>query len=80
MKVKEFFKKYANYSIELYGRPLENLTIPFTHLPRDKKLEECDVIDYVVEEKEHKVHHYNLREQKWSKTETRKGYARAYVK
>lgn len=80
MKVKEFIRQYKDYSIELYGKPLNELTIPFTHIPKNKKLEECEVIDYVVEENEHEIQRVRFNDLKWYKTEIKKGYVRAYIK
>lgn len=79
MKVKEFLEKYKDYSIEMFGRPLDQKTIPYTFLPKDKKLEECEVIDFDVKEKKFVQHCYNLKNQTWRK-ENKKGYVRAYIK
>ena len=79
MKVRELYKKFDGYSFELYGRPLEQPTIPFTFLPRDKELMECDVVDYQVKEKEHEEHHFNMMGE-YKLTEHKKGYVRAYIK
>lgn len=78
MKVKEFLKKYKDYSIELQGKPLDQMVIPYTFLPKNKPLNECEVVDYKIEEKEHKEHRFsNL---KYKSTEIKKGYIRAYVR
>lgn len=37
MKVKELYKKYKDYNIVLFGKPLDKPTIPFTFLPNDRK-------------------------------------------
>ena len=79
MKIKELYKKYDGYSFELFGRPLEQKTIPFTFLPRDKELMECDVVDYDVIGKEFEQHCFNLCGE-YKKTEKMKGYVRAYIK
>ena len=80
MKVKELYKKYNGYSIELYGRPLEQKTIPFTFLPLDRKeLMNMEVIELEVEEKEHEQHRFDLNG-KYRLTEIVKGYVRAYIK
>lgn len=80
MKVKEFLKKYKDYSIELFGRPLDQKTIPYTFLPKDKDLEECDVVDFEITEKEHIQYGVSFKTMKPIKPKTIKGYARAYVK
>lgn len=80
MKVKEFLKKYKDYSIELQGKPLDQMVIPYTHLPKDKLLNECEVVDYMIEEKEHEEHRFSFSDLKHKSTETKKGYIRAYVK
>lgn len=80
MKVKEFLKKYKDYSIELQGRPLDQMVIPYTFLPKDKPLNECEVVDYMIEEKEHEEHRFSFSNLKHKSTETKKGYIRAYVK
>lgn len=78
MKVKEFLKKYKDYSIKLQGKPLDQMIIPYTFLPKDKPLNKCEVVDYVIEEKEHEEHIFsNL---KYKTTEIKKGYIRVYVK
>lgn len=80
MKVKEFLIKYKDYSIELQGRPLDQLVIPYTHLPKDKPLNDCEVVDYSIEEKEHVVVAVSFKDLKTKKTTTKKGYVRAYIK
>ena len=80
MKVKEFLKKYKEYSIELQGKPLDQMVIPYTHLPKDKPLNECEVVDYTIEEKEHEEHRFSFNDLKHKSTEIKKGYIRAYVK
>lgn len=50
MKVKELYKKYIEYDIVLFGKPLNQSTIPFTHLPKDKELMDCEVVEFKVEE------------------------------
>jgi hypothetical protein len=80
MKVKDLFKKYKDYSIEVYGKPLNQKTIPYTHLPRDKRLEDCDVIEMVVEDKEHTIIGVSFKTMKPLKPTKYKGYVRVYVK
>lgn len=80
MKVKDFLKKHKDYSIELQGKPLDQMVIPYTHLPKDKLLDECEVVDYTIEEKEHEEHRFSFNDLKHKSTEIKKGYIRAYVK
>ena len=80
MKYKDFQKKYQDYSIEVFGRPLDTPTIPFTFLPNDKPLDECEVIDYKIQEKEHVIFGYRFKDLKPIKPEHKKGYVRVYVK
>lgn len=60
MKVKEFLKKYKDYSIELQGKPLNEMVIPYTFLPKGKTWDECEVVDYTIEEKEHEEHRFSF--------------------
>ena len=41
----------------LFGDPLSVESIPFTHLPKNKDIDDCEIIDYKVTNKEaiHKV-------------------------
>lgn len=80
MKVKELLKKYKDYTIEMQGKPLKEMVIPYTFLPKDKKLEECEVVDMEVVENEHKVVGVSFKDLKTTKTEYKKGYVRAYIK
>ncbi len=80
MKVKEFLKKYKDYSIELQGKPLSEMVIPYTFLPKDKPLNECEVVDYTIEEKQHEVKCFRFKDLKHYKTEIKKGHIRAYIK
>lgn len=80
MKVKQFFKKYKEYSIELQGKPLDQMVIPYTFLPKDKLLNECEVVDYTIEEKEHEEHTISFSNLKCKSTKIKKGYIRAYIK
>lgn len=53
MRVKELYKKYKDYSIMLFGLPLEKPSTPFSCLPMDmKKLNEYIVTDMRVKEEE----------------------------
>lgn len=79
MKVKELWKEYNGYSFELFGKSLKQPTIPYTFLPRDKQLGECEVVEFEVDEKEHEQHSFNLAGE-YQRTEKVKGYVRAYIK
>ena len=80
MKYKELKKEYRNYSIEVYGRPLATPTIPFTMLPKDKPLDECEVVDYKIIEKEFIQTGVSFKTMKPIKPKKMKGYVRVYVK
>lgn len=80
MTFKDLKKKYKDYSIELFGRPLDQKTIPYTFLPKDKPLEECEIVDMIVAEKEHIEYGVSFRTMKPIKPKKLKGYVRAYVK
>lgn len=52
MTVKQLYKKYKDYSIMLFGIPLEKPSTPFSHLPTDiKKLEKYIVKEMKIEDK-----------------------------
>lgn len=54
MTVKELYKKYKDYNIMLFGKPLEYPTIPFTFLPSKKSERENMIVkDLRIEEKEY---------------------------
>ena len=80
MKVKELYKKYKNYDIRLYGRPLNKPTIPFSFLPMSKAEQmEMEVVEMKIKEQEQTivgVHFYNM-----EKFTTKiKGTIDAYIK
>ena len=52
MKVKELKKKYKGYEIVMYGKPFEVPTIPFTFLPKDKKIDDSEIVDIRIKDKE----------------------------
>jgi len=81
-KLKDIYKEYKNYDVIVFGKPLEEKTIPFTFLPKDKELMECDVIDYKVEKKEQNIPHFKLTNKgiKYYKTEHILGNVYVYVK
>jgi len=81
MKVKELYKKYKDYDILLFGRPLEKETIPFSFLPYDRKeLMNMEVIDIKVEEKEFDSPIYSFPDLKYKGTDHYKGHVMAYCK
>lgn len=80
MTFKDLKRKYKDYSIEVFGRPLDQKTIPFTFLPKDKPLEECEIVDMIVEEKEHIEYGFSFNTMKPIKPKKIKGYVRVYVR
>lgn len=53
MKVKELYKKYKDYSIMLFGLPLEKPSTPFSCLPMNMKvLNEYVVKDIKIKDQE----------------------------
>lgn len=80
MKVKDLYKKYKDYNIRLYGRPLDKPTIPFSYLPMSKKEQmEMEVVDMRIKEKEQTitgVHFNNMKKF----TQIIKGTIDAYIK
>lgn len=57
MKVKELYKKYEKeYTIMLFGdKTLKYNSTPFTCLPKDKELDECEVVEMKIKDKEIEV-------------------------
>lgn len=80
MKFKDFKKQYKDYSIEVFGRPLDTPTIPFTLLPKDKPLDDCKVVDYIVEDKEFMQTGVSFKTMKPLRPKKMKGHVRVYVK
>ena len=80
MIYKELKKKYKDYDVEAFGRPLEEPTIPFTLLPKDKPLDDCEVVDFRVIEKEHTNYGVSFKTMKPIKPENKKGYVYVYVR
>lgn len=80
MKVKELYKKYVDYNIMLFGRPLSIQTIPFSCLPLDiKKLDKYIVKDMKIENKEYNELNFNLKGLKFIGKTHKKGIIKAYV-
>lgn len=79
MKVKELFKNYGGYTINLFGKPLSKPTIPYTHMPKDKDIDECVVVDYIVEERDVTEFVFDINGN-YKGTERKKGIVKAYIK
>ena len=79
MKVRDLYKNYKGYSIMLFGEPLLIESIPFTHLPKNKDIDDCEVIDYKVTNKEHDTQSFDLN-LKHKESNNIKGYIKAYIK
>ena len=60
MKLRDIYRIYKGYQITLFGRPLDEPTIPFTFLPKNKDRMDCDVVDYKVIRKERDIPHFDL--------------------
>lgn len=82
MKLKELYKKYdQDYYICVFGKPLNQKTIPFTHLPNDwKAVENMEVIEMKKEEKEYTEFGISFKTMKPIKPIKRKGKIYVYVK
>ena len=79
MKVKELYKRYKDYHIMLFGAPLKEPSTPFTRLPKNKKLDDCTVVELKVKEEKVKMQSFSLN-LKYKGTEEYKGTVYAYVK
>lgn len=80
MKLKELYKKYGEYNIVVFGKPLKQKTIPFTFLPQDKPLMECEVIELQKKEKPYIEYGVSFTTMKSTKPIERKGHIYVYVK
>ena len=82
MKLKELYKKYnPDYYICVFGKPLNQKTIPFTHLPNDWKIvENMEVIEMKKEEKEYIESGIAFSNMRHTKPIKRKGNIYVYVK
>ena len=79
MKVKELYKKYKDYSIELFGKPLEKQTIPFSFLPYGRKeLMNMEVVDIKIVEKPFDNYRFGFYNLEYKGTEHYKGTVMAY--
>lgn len=82
MLLKELYKKYdKEYNIVVFGVPLKEMKhcTPFTRLPRDKELMECEVVEYKVEEKPYVERGIHFATMKPTKPINRKGHVYVYV-
>ena len=70
MKVKDVYKKYKGYTVMLFGKPLSESSTPFTHLPKNKDLDECTVVDIKVEERKQTILSFNINLTKGKKEES----------
>lgn len=80
MVLKELYKVYKDYNIVVFGRPLNQKTIPFTFLPKDKELMDCEVVEKKIEEKEYIERGVKFATMKPTKPIKRKGTIYVYVK
>lgn len=79
MTVRELYNTYKDYDIEVFGRPLDTPTIPFTLLPKDKNMNDCEVVDMRIEECNHENMVFSLNGS-FKRKEIKKGYIQVYVK
>lgn len=82
MSFKELTKKYKDYHVIAFGVPLKDKyhCTPFTRLPRDKELDECEVVEYEVEEKEVTIYGVHFATMKPIKPYKIKGHVYCYVR
>lgn len=80
MKVKELKKQYKGYDIVLFGRPLSQPTIPFTLLPKGKEIDEMEVVETNIIEKEFTQYGVSFKTMKPIKPKQMKGTINVYVK
>lgn len=81
MKVKDIYKKYKDYHIYVYGRPLENrkYMTPFSYIPLNANLDELEVLDFIVEDKEIEIQNFSMN-LKYKGKEKYKGRVYVYAK
>ena len=79
MKVKELYKKYKDYSIMLFGLPLEKPSTPFSCLPMNMKvLNEYVVKDIKIKDENREVLNFDM-SLKFKGKQKYKGTIYAYV-
>lgn len=82
MKLKEFYKKYKGYNIIVFGVSLNQMQscTPFTRLPKDKPLMECEAAEWQVEDKPYIEQGISFATMKPTKPIKKKGHVYVYVK
>ena len=82
MKLKDVYDKYSpDYYICVFGKPLNQNTIPFSHLPFDRnELMNMEVVEMKKEEKEYVESGISFKTMKPTKPIKRKGNIYVYVK
>lgn len=80
MKVKELRKQYKGYDIVLFGRSLSQPTIPFTLLPKGKEIDEMEVVETNIINKEFTQYGVSFKTMKPIKPQKMKGTINVYVK
>lgn len=80
MTYKELKAKYKGYDVIAFGKPLDTPTIPFTHLPKDKPLDECEVVEFKADDKKFIQTGVSFKDLKPLKPIKKKGHVYAYVK
>ena len=79
MTFKKLKERFKFYEFEVQGKPLEEKVIPYTFLPKGKSLEQCEVVDYEVIDKETTVKVFGSNF-KYKGNYVSKGIVRVYVK
>ena len=79
MLFKDFKKRYKNYELEVQGKPLYELVIPYSYLPKNKDLNKCEVIDYEIIPRQSTIRVFDCNMKYKGKYRT-KGIIRVYVK
>lgn len=82
MKLKDVYGKYSpDYYICVFGKPLNQHTIPFSHLPLDRnELMNMEVVEMEKEEKEYVESGISFKTMKPTKSIKRKGNIYVYVR
>lgn len=82
MKLRELYKKFdPDYYIYVFGKPLNQETIPFSHLPLDRnELMNMEVVEMEKEEKEYVESGISFKTMKPTKPIKRKGNIYVYVR
>ena len=80
MTVRELKNRYKRYDVILFGKPLGQPTIPFTFLPKDKSINDMEVIEFKVIEKPFTQYGVSFKDLQPIKPKAFKGTVYAYVK